>query len=128
MRLGVPLVCLVAGFAGGFAVHPMFAREARADSRASTPTIYVPADGLVFRSPDGKPIARVSRDAHGGTFELYDDGSGAFVPVLEGRATSHELQSNPYVEKGSGPYDLLDEEDPFVTSPSPVPMKPGPGF
>jgi hypothetical protein len=48
-------------------------REARADSASSTSTLYVPPSGLVFRALDGTPIARISRDAHGGIFEVYDD-------------------------------------------------------
>jgi hypothetical protein len=47
-------------------------REAHAQSVA-TSTIYVPAGGLVFRAADGTPLARLSRGAHGGSFELFDD-------------------------------------------------------
>jgi hypothetical protein len=47
--------------------------EARADSVVATSTIYVPPSGLVFQSRDGRPIARLSRDAAGGVFELYDN-------------------------------------------------------
>lgn len=39
----------------------------------ATPTVYVPAEGLVFRDTDGKPLARLVRGPHGGALELYDD-------------------------------------------------------
>jgi hypothetical protein len=87
-------------------------REARAQSIA-TSSIVVPEGGLVFRATDGTPIARLSRDAHGGTFELFDErGDGR-----RGRV-SGELRPNPYV---------ADEADPWANRPGRS-DKPGPGF
>ncbi len=72
-RLGLfSVLALVSAFLAGVASQRWLLRDARADSMMSTSTIYVPSSGLVFESLDGKPIARLSRDAQGGVFELYD--------------------------------------------------------
>ncbi len=47
-------------------------RDVCAQSPAAS-TVYVPAEGLVFRDADGRPLARVVRGPHGGALELYDD-------------------------------------------------------
>lgn len=71
-RSWVTAVSLASVFLFGMAAGHLTQREAHAQS-LSTSTIYVPPGGLVFRAPDGAPLARLSRDAHGGTFELFDD-------------------------------------------------------
>ena len=101
-RAVASLLILTAGFLAGTTFDALHPRPARAQSVA-TSTIYVPEGGLVFRAADGTPIARLSHDAHGGTFELFD---------------SHqqpELRPNPY--------DV--DDDPFTTRKEP---RPGPGF
>ncbi len=64
----------VSGFAGGAVSGRIFApREALAQSRALTTTINVGSQGLLFRGPDGRVIARLSSDpVQGGVFELYN--------------------------------------------------------
>lgn len=47
-------------------------RDVCAQSPAAS-TVYVPAEGLVFRDADGKPLARLVRGPHEGSLELYDD-------------------------------------------------------
>ena len=73
LRRLFPVLCAATAFGAGVAGHALLGREARAQSSSATSTVYVPADGIVFRSLDGRPIARLSRDVHGGTLELYDD-------------------------------------------------------
>jgi hypothetical protein len=67
-------VVAVAGFAGGVLSGRLFApREALAQSRPVTTTINVGEQGLLFRGPDGRVIARLSSDPiQGGIFELYN--------------------------------------------------------
>jgi len=75
MRVRPPLAILavlVATFAGGMASPRWTEREAIA-RQPQTATLYVPPDGLLFRAPDGRAVARLSYDAHGGVFEVYDD-------------------------------------------------------
>jgi hypothetical protein len=63
----------VAGFLGGAASNQIFGeREVRAEDRSAVSTMYVPSHGLVFRGHDGRMIARLSSDASGGVFELFD--------------------------------------------------------
>jgi hypothetical protein len=75
LRSRTLLIVLAFGatFVAGAASQRWLLGEARADSVSSTSTIYVPSNGLVFRTLDGKPIARISHDARGGVFELYDE-------------------------------------------------------
>jgi hypothetical protein len=95
-RVFSTVLTLAAAFAAGVAFDAAFHREAHAQSLA-TSTIYVPEGGLVFRAPDGTPIARLSRDAHGGTFELFDESHdiGGAKP---------ELRANPYQDDVSDPW------------------------
>ena len=111
------LIAGLATFAAGAVSHRLLLRDARA--QASPPsTIYVPWEGLVFRTPDGRAIARLSRDANGGVLELYDDrhaarfGAGAM-------GLSHPGARESYA---------LDEEDPWAGAPSHKPPLPGAGF
>jgi hypothetical protein len=57
--------------AGTAISHYLRPRDASAQSTGHVSTIYVPADGLVFRTVDGQLIARLSRGSHGGVLELY---------------------------------------------------------
>jgi hypothetical protein len=94
-----------AAFVGGIAFEH-FGREARAQS-AGISTLYVPPGGLVFRSMDGKPLARISQDAHGGgALEVFDERREVAVRV-DGQRDGHApvlAHENPYT---------LDERDPF---------------
>jgi hypothetical protein len=115
-RVFASVLTLAAAFAAGVAFDAAFHREAHAQS-LTTSTIYVPEAGLVFRASDGTPIARLSRDAHGGTFELFDDRH-----EVGGARPSTELRPNPYQD---------DEGDPWVKPelrPRAPEKRPGPGF
>jgi hypothetical protein len=85
-------LAIAAAFVTGLGVNQFAQREAQAQS-ISTASVYVPAGGLVFRATDGTAIARLSRDAHGGTFELFDDRHEVSVRVP--RAVS-DPAPNPY--------------------------------
>lgn len=86
-------------------------REAHAQSVA-TSTIYVPTGGLVFRSADGTPIARLYRGPHGGSFELFDERG--------------EPAGTPAGDPGSKGF-VLDDDDPWKMPVTPS-ERPGAGF
>jgi hypothetical protein len=72
MMIRIPVaLLLVVAFIVGLAASRWLEREARAQPSASS-TVYVPAEGLAFRSFDGRIVARLSYDSHGGMFEIYD--------------------------------------------------------
>ena len=71
VRLPVALLVLVAAFAGGMVASRLGEREAKAQAAAGA-AVYVPPEGLSFRSPDGRLIARLAYDSRGGFFEVYD--------------------------------------------------------
>jgi len=85
MRLPIAVTALVATFAAGIAVSQLWVHEAHAQTNPFAATIYVPTDGLAFRTFDGRVVARLSHDAHGGVFELYDERE---LPVTRVRAES----------------------------------------
>ena len=96
-----------AAFVGGVAFEH-FGREANAQS-AGISTLYVPPGGLVFRAMDGKPLARISEDSHGGALELFDDRREVSAR-FQGSRTPHLAQQNPYT---------LDERDPWLVAAPP---------
>jgi hypothetical protein len=76
-------IVAVSGFAGGVVSERVFAvKNARAQEAAHeahehgsmTPmtSINVGSAGLVFRGPNGRVIAKLSSEATGGVFELYN--------------------------------------------------------
>jgi hypothetical protein len=71
VRLPVAVLVLAATFAGGMVASRLGEREAKAQSAAGA-AVYVPPEGLSFRSPDGHLIARLAYDSRGGFFEIYD--------------------------------------------------------
>ncbi len=73
VRLPFVILTVVAAFAGGVGTSHLLEREARAQSGAQPASVYVPAEGLAFRGVDGRIIARLSYDGHGGAFEVYDN-------------------------------------------------------
>jgi len=93
-----------AAFVGGVA-YEHFGREANAQS-AGISTLYVPPGGLVFRAMDGKPLARISQDAHGGALELYDD-RREVAARFQGSRTPVLAQQNPYT---------VDDRDPWTVA------------
>lgn len=94
-----------AAFVGGIA-YEHSGREAQAQS-AGISTLYVPAGGLVFRSVDGKPLARISEDSHGGALELYDDRREVSLRMQGRNAAPVLAHENPYT---------LDDRDPWTVS------------
>jgi hypothetical protein len=118
---------LATAFLAGMVAEHLGQSEAHAQSAQSTSTIYVPPGGLVFRTLDGKPIARIGRDAHGNSIELYDSDHETASRVLTSDtavADEKPVSASPYV---LDPY-LLDEDDPWAARASAPPQKPGPGF
>jgi hypothetical protein len=74
MQVRVPfaILALSAAFGVGAASSHLTERDARAQSALQTASVYVPAEGLAFRALDGHIVARLSYDARGGAFEVYD--------------------------------------------------------
>jgi hypothetical protein len=71
VRSLVPTVTLA--FALGALSSQFFVRDARAQALPFAATVYVPSDGIAFRSFDGHVVARLSYDAHGGIFDVYNE-------------------------------------------------------
>jgi hypothetical protein len=84
VRLPFAFLALAVAFGAGLGSSRLIEREARAQSRQQTAAVYVPADGLAFRTLDGRVIARLSYDNHGGNFEVYDQHERPSVAVRPG--------------------------------------------
>jgi hypothetical protein len=67
---------------------------ARADPALPGSTVYIPAEGLSFRTIDGHLVAKLSRNTNGGVFELFDDKEGAIVRLSAG-SSSTSVSSRP---------------------------------
>jgi hypothetical protein len=65
------LLVLAGGLLVGAWLQQVLQRDARAQVSSVAATSYVPSDGLVFRSFDGRPLMRLTRDGRGGNLELY---------------------------------------------------------
>jgi hypothetical protein len=99
------LLATIAAFTAGVAFEQLCPRDAHAQAMSSLSTIYVPSDGLVFRTLDGRAIAKLSHDAHGGFLELYDDRQEGVARFSSGAlGVPHSAARDPYV---------LDQEDPW---------------
>jgi hypothetical protein len=61
-----------AAFVAGFVSSHFLERSARASADGLTPGVYVPPEGLVFRTYDGRIVARLGYDSRGGHFDVYD--------------------------------------------------------
>jgi hypothetical protein len=119
-------VALAAALGGAVVSHAVWTRDAQAQGASSISTIYVPADGVVFRSFDGRPIARLSRDVHGGLLEVYDDHDEATVRVSSG--TFAPLKGSGVAPPGSSRVFTLDDQDPWLAAPPAPGPRPGAGF
>ena len=119
-------VALTAALGGALVSHAVWTREAQAQSATSISTIYVPADGVVFRSFDGRPIARLSRDVHGGLLEVYDDHDEATVRVSSG--TFAPLKNSGLAPPAPSRVFTLDDQDPWLAAPPAPSPRPGAGF
>jgi hypothetical protein len=72
VRLPLALLGLFAAFGGGAASSHLLEREAGAQT-AHSAMVYLPAEGLTFKTLDGHLVARLSYDSRGGAFEVYDN-------------------------------------------------------
>jgi hypothetical protein len=108
-------LALATAFVAGIGANQFTQREAHAQS-LSAATLVVPVGGLVFRAPDGTALARISRDAHGGVFELFDDrhemsmqAPRAAPTVRDPRApNSDDLDGDPRaLHRVCAPFDLF---------------------
>jgi hypothetical protein len=89
VRLPFAILALFAACAGGVATSHLIEREARAQPGPQAASVIVPADGLTFRAVDGRVVARLSYDARGGAFEVFDSRerpAGALRPGLVAEA------------------------------------------
>jgi hypothetical protein len=73
VRLPTAVASIALAFAAGLASYRWLVSDAHAHAAPLASTVYVPSDGLAFRSFDGRVVARLTYDAHGGAFELYDE-------------------------------------------------------
>ncbi len=121
----VPVLAATAlAFGLGAASQHLTIRDAHAQpSPAVAATFYVPADGLMFKTLDGRPIARLSRDPSGGVFELYDDRGQIAQRVAAGGAMSTSLSAPPVKELHPNPY--ATDTDPFEARSAPSYARPG---
>jgi hypothetical protein len=108
-----PLVLLFTActaFVSGVAYEHL-GHDAQAQS-ASVSTLYVPQGGLVFRSVDGSPLARISKGARGGVVEVYDERHEVASRLSAPRGNLPRLvDDNPYASND-------DNLDPFLPQPS----------
>jgi hypothetical protein len=109
VRLPFAFLALGAAFGAGLLSSRLVEHEARAQSRQQTAAVFVPAEGLAFRALDGRVIARLSYDGHGGDFEVYDQHERPSVALRPGFAaeTSRPAAAAP-VFTVSGPTDTPD--------------------
>jgi hypothetical protein len=86
VRSPFAILALAVAFGGGLASSRLLEREASAQSPQQTAAVYVPAEGLAFRALDGRVVARLSYDGHGGHFQLYDQHERPSVALRPGFA------------------------------------------
>lgn len=73
VRFPLVLAVGITAFAAGALASRAQVPEAHAQAAPFAASIYVPSDGLAFRTFDGRVVARLSYDAHGGMLDLYDE-------------------------------------------------------
>jgi hypothetical protein len=64
---------LACAFVGGFASAKLLEGTAHAGPPAFASTMYIPSDGLAFRTFDGHLVARLSYNTRGGVLDVYDN-------------------------------------------------------
>lgn len=77
-------VALLATFACGAFSSRWVEGQAHARPAGQPASVIVPADGLAFRTIDGRIIARLSYDSRGGVFEVFDNNEHATSAVRSG--------------------------------------------
>jgi hypothetical protein len=73
VRKSLAALALAAAFGAGVLTSHALEREAKAQRSATTSAVFVPSDGLAFRTLEGRMIARLAYDARGGFLEVYDE-------------------------------------------------------
>jgi hypothetical protein len=94
VRLPLAILALVAAFGGGVASSRLIEGEARAQAAPQQASVYLPAEGLAFRSADGHIVARLSYDARGGAFEVYDGHERPAAALRSGLVTEAPRSSS----------------------------------
>jgi hypothetical protein len=98
MRLRPPVIVALivsSAVAVGFASSGMLERAAVAQRASSGSTIYIPPDGLTFRTFDGRAVARLSYDDSGGVLELYDEHEKPGARVRGSRLSTVGTSTSP---------------------------------
>ena len=95
LRLPVALASVALAFTGGLASARWLIPDAHAQAMPLASTVYVPSDGLAFRSFDGRIVARLSYDSEGGSFELYDQHEQPAARVRGGTLARPAATSRP---------------------------------
>jgi hypothetical protein len=72
-RLVLCSVALLMTFLGGAVTSRFVEGQAQAKSAPQPASVFVPPEGVAFRTIDGRIIARISYDTRGGFLEVYDN-------------------------------------------------------
>jgi hypothetical protein len=94
-RIPLAVLTLLGAFAGGIVSSQLLEGRAHALTLPLASTEYVPSDGLAFRTFDGRIVARLSYNARGGVFDVYD---GQERPAISLRA---DMLVPPVTAKGA---------------------------
>ena len=89
---------MAVAFGGGW-VLARTPSVARADTVPVGSTVYIPAEGLSFRTIDGHLVAKLSRNASGGVFELVDDKEAGIVRLSVGSGSARVSSRPPSQER-----------------------------
>jgi hypothetical protein len=117
-RSALVVVLSFAAFAAGvLSATLMLPREAHAQSLSST--LQVPEEGLTFRSVDGRAIARLSYDAHGGVFEVLGDRGEPVASLGQRGRAGLAPAEGPKTE-----WSLDDAPDPWARAPGRIKAPP----
>jgi hypothetical protein len=108
MRVRPLLVVLAVAvaFGGGLASSRLLERSAQAQSSPLSSTVYIPADGLVFRTFEGRVAARLSYGPRGGVFELFDEHEQPSGGIHSGLSAPARIEAKPGGPPGSFEKDL----------------------
>lgn len=99
------LFAVAAAFAGGLLSPRLFERAAHAEPSNASTTVYVPSEGLTFRTFDGRVVAKLSYDERGGIFDVYRD-AGQPSARSQSAPLSHRAPSTAIASSPRQPVDL----------------------
>jgi hypothetical protein len=88
-------------FAAGFASSRLLERNAQAQGSPLSSTVYIPSDGLVFRTFDGRVAAKLLYGPHGGVFEVFDEREQPSGIVRGGSSMTGRVGPKPVEVTGS---------------------------